>query len=166
MHCIPHLQSFIVEGAGKDGRKPCRTPRWVRRQLRPQLLQLQCSPKVHAAKTMIPSSSPQRLHLKTALDWTQILTVQLMLSHLPNSIHILTILQASKSVLLRLFMRRMLFAELAVFVEFQTIRVVLLVFIGLVVAVFANCAGQCNCVTHPMHSFTSLRADISKTPKR
>jgi hypothetical protein len=63
----------------------------------------------------------------------------------------------SKSFLLRLFMRRMLFAEFAVFVEFQTIRVVLLVLIGLIIAVFANRAGQSNCVTHPMHSFTSLR---------
>ena len=45
-------------------------------------------------------------------------------------------------------MRRMLFAELAVFTELQAIRVVLLVLIGLVIAVLANRTGQGNCVTH------------------
>ena len=45
-------------------------------------------------------------------------------------------------------MRRMLLAELAVLVEFQTIRIVLLVLIGLIVTAFAFRAGQCNRIAH------------------
>ena len=49
-------------------------------------------------------------------------------------------------------MRRMLLAELAIFIEFQPIWMVLLVLIGLVISVLANRAGQRNGVTHFMHS--------------
>ena len=49
-------------------------------------------------------------------------------------------------------MRRMLLAELAVFIEFQPIRMVLLVLVGLIVPILANRTGQRNGVTHFMHS--------------
>ena len=49
-------------------------------------------------------------------------------------------------------MRRMLLAELAVFIEFQPIRMVLLVLVGLIVPILANRTGQSNGVTHFMHS--------------
>ena len=49
-------------------------------------------------------------------------------------------------------MQRMLLAEFAVFIKFQTIRMVFLVLICLVVPVLANRTGQRNGVTHFMHS--------------
>lgn len=52
--------------------------------------------------------------------------------------------------LLRLFMQRVLFAELAVLVELQTIRVVLLVLIRAVVAAVALRALQRDIVAHPL----------------
>ena len=49
-------------------------------------------------------------------------------------------------------MKRMLLAELAILVEFQSVRIILLVLIGLIIAVLALSAGQCYCVAHSMHS--------------
>lgn len=64
------------------------------------------------------------------------------------------------SDLFRLFMRRMLLAELAILAELQAIWIVLLVFIGLIVAILAFRAGQSNCVTHrflhPFHNVTNI----------
>ena len=45
-------------------------------------------------------------------------------------------------------MQSMLFAELAVFVEFQSVRIVLFVLIGLVIAALALGAGQRNRIAH------------------
>ena len=42
----------------------------------------------------------------------------------------------------------MFFAELAVFVQFDAIRIVLLVLVGLVVSLFAFSASQSNQITH------------------
>ena len=58
-------------------------------------------------------------------------------------------------------MRRMLLAELAIFIEFQPIWMVLLVLIGLVISVLANRAGQRNGVAHvsallPFHKITNI----------
>jgi len=47
-------------------------------------------------------------------------------------------------------MKRMLLAELAVLVEFKSVRIVLLVFIGLVIATLALSAGQRNSVAHSL----------------
>jgi hypothetical protein len=52
--------------------------------------------------------------------------------------------------LLCFFVQRLLFAKLAVFVELQSIRVIFFVFIGLIIALFAFCAGQCYRVAHPV----------------
>ena len=49
-------------------------------------------------------------------------------------------------------MQGMFFAELAIFVQFYSIRIVFLVLIGLIVALFAFCAGQRNRIAHLMHS--------------
>ena len=49
-------------------------------------------------------------------------------------------------------MRRVLLAELAIFIQFQPIRMVFLVLIGLVIAVLANRTGQRHGITHFMHS--------------
>ena len=45
-------------------------------------------------------------------------------------------------------MQSVLFAELAVFIELDTIRIVLFVLVGLVVSLFAFSASQSNQVTH------------------
>ena len=42
----------------------------------------------------------------------------------------------------------MLFAELAVLVHFKSVRVVLLVLFGIVVALLALCAGKCYLYSH------------------
>ena len=47
----------------------------------------------------------------------------------------------------------MFFAELAVFIEFQTVRIVFLVFIRLIVALLALGTSQRDCVTHAAHLF-------------
>ena len=47
----------------------------------------------------------------------------------------------------------MFFAELAIFIEFQAIRIVFLVFIGLIVALLALGTSQRDCVTHAAHLF-------------
>ena len=48
----------------------------------------------------------------------------------------------------------MFLAELAIFIEFQTIRIVFLVFIRLVVALLALGTSQRDCVTHAAHLFS------------
>ena len=50
--------------------------------------------------------------------------------------------------LLRFLMQRMLLAELAILAEFQPVRIVLLILVGLVVAALAFRAGQRNRVSH------------------
>ena len=45
-------------------------------------------------------------------------------------------------------MKRVLLAELTIFVKFQSIRIVFLVFVGLIVAVLALGAGKCHSVAH------------------
>lgn len=54
-------------------------------------------------------------------------------------------------------MRRMLLAELAILAELDPIRIVFLVLVGPVVAIFANRTGQRNRIAvrtgHRMHSF-------------
>ena len=47
----------------------------------------------------------------------------------------------------------MFLAELAIFIEFQTIRIVFLVFIRLVVALLALGTSQRDCITHAVHLF-------------
>ena len=42
----------------------------------------------------------------------------------------------------------MLFAELAVLVHFKSVRVVLLVFLGVVIALLAFCASHCYLYSH------------------
>lgn len=54
------------------------------------------------------------------------------------------------ALLLRFLMHRMLLAELAVLIELQTIRVVLLVLVGAVVAAMALRALQRDIVAHPL----------------
>ena len=54
------------------------------------------------------------------------------------------------------FVRRMFFAELAIFVEFQTVRIVLFIFIGLVVALLTLRASQRDCITHTAHLFNRI----------
>ena len=49
-------------------------------------------------------------------------------------------------------MQCVLLAELAILVEFDSIRIVLLVLVGLVVATLALSAGQRNRIAHRMHS--------------
>ena len=48
----------------------------------------------------------------------------------------------------------MFFAELAIFIEFQAIRIVFLVFIGLIVALLALGTSQRDCITHDAHLFS------------
>ena len=50
-------------------------------------------------------------------------------------------------------MQSVLLAELTILVEFDSIRIVLLVLVGLIVAALALSAGQRNCIAHFMHSF-------------
>ena len=50
--------------------------------------------------------------------------------------------------LLRLFVRRVLAAELAVLVELETIRIILLVLVRAIVAAMALCALKRNVVAH------------------
>ena len=45
--------------------------------------------------------------------------------------------------------KRMLLAELAVFIEFQSIRVIFFVLVGLIVAVLTFRTGQRNSIAHP-----------------
>jgi hypothetical protein len=45
----------------------------------------------------------------------------------------------------------MFFAKLAILIEFQSIRVVLFVFIGLIIALLAFSAGQRYRIAHPVH---------------
>ena len=49
-------------------------------------------------------------------------------------------------------MQCVLLAELAILVEFDSIWVILLVFVGLIVATLALSAGQRNRIAHRMHS--------------
>ena len=49
-------------------------------------------------------------------------------------------------------MQCVLLAELAILVEFDSIWIVLLVFVGLIVATLALSAGQRNRIAHLMHS--------------
>ena len=51
-------------------------------------------------------------------------------------------------------MQCMFMTEFAIFIHFQPIRIILFVFIGLIIALFANCTGQSNCITHFMHSLS------------
>ena len=53
-----------------------------------------------------------------------------------------------KAKLFGFFVQSVFFAELAIFIEFDTIRIVLFVFVGLVVSLFAFSASQSNQVTH------------------
>ena len=48
-------------------------------------------------------------------------------------------------------MQRMLFAELAILVELQTVRIILLVLIGLIITLLALGASQRYRVAHPVH---------------
>ena len=48
----------------------------------------------------------------------------------------------------------MFLTELAIFIEFQTVRIVFLVFIRLVVALLALGTSQRDCVTHAAHLFS------------
>ena len=50
-------------------------------------------------------------------------------------------------------MRRMFFAEFAILVEFQAIRIILFILIGLIVALLALSASQRDCITHTAHLF-------------
>ena len=50
-------------------------------------------------------------------------------------------------------MQSVLLAERTILVEFDSIRIVLLVLVGLIVAALALSAGQRNCIAHFMHSF-------------
>ena len=45
----------------------------------------------------------------------------------------------------------MFLAKLAVFAELQSVRIIFLVLIGLIVALFAFSTGQCNSVAHFLH---------------
>jgi hypothetical protein len=45
----------------------------------------------------------------------------------------------------------MFFAKLAILIEFLSIGVILLVFIGLIIALFAFSAGQRYRIAHPVH---------------
>ena len=49
-------------------------------------------------------------------------------------------------------MQSVLLAELTILVEFDSIRIVLLVLVGLIVAALALSAGQRNCIAHLRHS--------------
>ena len=49
-------------------------------------------------------------------------------------------------------MQCVLLAEPAILVKFESVRVVFLVFVGLIVATLALGAGQRNCIAHLMHS--------------
>ena len=75
-------------------------------------------------------------------------------------------------LLLRFLMRRMLVAELAILADFQAIRIILLVLVGLVIAVLANGAGQRDRVAvrilgHRMHSFLgNLHKNKTRTKRR
>ena len=51
-------------------------------------------------------------------------------------------------ILFGLFVQSVFFAELAIFIELDTIRIVLFVFVGLVISLFALSASQSNQVTH------------------
>ena len=53
-------------------------------------------------------------------------------------------------------MQSVLLAELAILVEFDSIRIVLLVLVGLIVAALALSAGQRNCIAHFMHSLLNI----------
>ena len=53
-----------------------------------------------------------------------------------------------KPILFGLFVQSVFFAELAIFIELDTIRIVLFVFVGLVISLFALSASQSNQVTH------------------
>ena len=64
----------------------------------------------------------------------------------------------------------MLLAEPAVLVHFNSVRIVLLVLLGVVVALFAFCACQCNLSAHDFHLrlnsllFVPLKKGIKKRP--
>ena len=47
----------------------------------------------------------------------------------------------------------MFFAEFAILVEFQAIRIILFILIGLIVALLALSASQRDCITHTAHLF-------------
>ena len=53
-------------------------------------------------------------------------------------------------------MRRMFFAEFAILVEFQAIRIILFILIGLIVALLALRASQRDCITHTAHLFNRI----------
>ena len=46
------------------------------------------------------------------------------------------------------FMKSVFFAEFAIFIELDTIRIVLFVFVGLIISLFAFSASQSNKITH------------------
>ena len=67
-----------------------------------------------------------------------------------------------KPILFGLFVQSVFFAELAIFIELDTIRIVLFVFVGLVISLFALSASQSNQVTHLVTP--RLRTDSSHRP--
>ena len=81
-----------------------------------------------------------------------------MLFLTPNSSHPHD--PAVQSVLLCLFMRRMLLAELAILIELDPVRIVLLVLVRPIIAIFADRAGQRDRITvrtcHPYALLTHL----------
>ena len=57
------------------------------------------------------------------------------------------------NLLFGFLVRRMLFAKLAVFIEFETIRIIFFVFVGLIITLLALGTSQRDCITHAAHLF-------------
>ena len=79
-----------------------------------------------------------------AVSGTVIISTSLLYKHFQNQ------------ELFCFFMRSMLLAEFAILFNLDTVGIVFLVFVGLIISLFAFCAGQSNQHTHSCHLFRTL----------